>query len=107
MEYTQGDAIQANMEASEIRRFTKILIPGKAYRISGFTCVPTDPWQQTLENKTSLSFTRFTKLDEIPADGFPDHYFNFIAYNRLPTRVVDPQDKSRRDYPVLTGSVIF
>ena len=95
------------MEASEIKQFSMILIPGKAYRISGFTCIPTDNWQQTLENKTSLSFTRFTKLGEIPADGFPDHYFNFIAYNRLPSRVIDPEDKSRREYPILTGNITF
>jgi hypothetical protein len=45
MQSKQGDAIQANMEASEIKRFTKILIPGKAYRISGFTFIPTSNWQ--------------------------------------------------------------
>ncbi|PWA86557.1 nucleic acid-binding, OB-fold protein [Artemisia annua] len=92
----QGDAIQANMEVSEKKQFTTYLIPGRTYRISGFTCAPTSNWQQTLENRTSLSFTRFTKFDAIPPMGFPNHYFRFISYNRLPYRVVDPEDKTRK-----------
>ncbi|PWA76903.1 nucleic acid-binding, OB-fold protein [Artemisia annua] len=101
----QGDAIQANMEVSEKKQFTTYLIPGKTYRISGFTCAPTTNCQQTLENRTSLSFTRFTKFDTIPSTGFPNHYFRFISYNRLPYRVVDPDDKSRKVYPVLTDYI--
>ena len=93
------------MEATEKLRFTSTLIPGRAYRISGFTCVPTDNWQQTLDNKTTLLFTRFTKFDPIPETGFPHHYFNFVAYNQLPYKVVDPSDKSKKEYPVLTGNV--
>lgn len=77
---------------------------GRAFRISGFMCIPTSNWQQTLENRTSLSFTRFSKFDAIPADGFPDHYFNFVSYNRLPYKVVDPKDNTRKEYPVLTGN---
>ena len=103
--YEQGNAIQANTEASETNHFKKILIPGKAYRISRFMCIPTDNWQQTLENRTSLGFTRLTKFDAISADGFPDHYFNFVSYNRLPSRVVDPYDTTRKEYPVLTGNI--
>ncbi|PWA43697.1 nucleic acid-binding, OB-fold protein [Artemisia annua] len=76
----QGDAIQANMEVSEKKQFTTYLIPGRTYRISGFTCAPTSNWQQTLDNITSLSFTRFTK-------------------------VVDPDDKTLKVYPVLTDYI--
>ncbi|PWA56645.1 nucleic acid-binding, OB-fold protein [Artemisia annua] len=101
----QGDAIQANMEVSEKKQFTTYLIPGKTYRISGFTCTPTSNWQQTLENGTSLSFTRFTKFDSIPSVGFPNHYFRFISYNRLPYKVVDPDDKSQKAYPLLTDYI--
>ena len=101
----QGSAIQANTEPTEINYFKKLLIPGKVYRISRFMCIPTHNWQQTLENRTSLAFTRLTKFDPIPSDAFPEHYFNFVAYNRLPTRVVDPNDKTRREYPVLTGNI--
>ncbi|PWA56458.1 replication protein A 70 kDa DNA-binding subunit [Artemisia annua] len=100
-----GDAIQVNMETSEKKQFTTYLIPGKTYQITGFTCVPTINWQQTLENKTSLLFTRFTKFDPIPPFGFPNHYFRFVSYNRLPCKVVDPDDKARKVYPVLTDYI--
>ncbi|PWA59768.1 DNA helicase [Artemisia annua] len=100
-----GDAIQANVEVTEKKQFNTYLIPGRTYRISGFTCVPTNNWQQTLENKTSLLFTRFTKFDSIPPTGFPKHYFHFISYNRLPYRVVDPEDKARKEYPILTDYI--
>ncbi|PWA91073.1 hypothetical protein CTI12_AA092750 [Artemisia annua] len=89
----QGGAIQANMKAEEINYFTNIVIPGKTYRITGFTCTDTDNWQQTLANPTSLSFTRFfTTFDPIEDIGFPDHYFEFVSYNELPSRVVDPKE---------------
>ncbi|PWA75614.1 nucleic acid-binding, OB-fold protein [Artemisia annua] len=71
----QGDAIQANVE------------------------------QQTLENKTPLLVTRFTKFDPIPPTGFPNHYFRFVSYNRLPYKVVDPEDKARKEYPILTDYI--
>ncbi|GJX82942.1 DNA helicase [Tanacetum coccineum] len=58
----------------------------KAYRISGFSCEQTRPWEQTLENSTSLIFGRYIDLQEIPNDGFPEHYFNFASYNELPAR---------------------
>lgn len=92
------------MDASDINYFTNFLIPGKTYRISRFTCIDTENWQQTLENKTSLKFTRFTKFDAIQDVGFPEHYFDFIAYNQLPYRVIDPKDKSKKPHPVLTGN---
>ncbi|PWA37789.1 nucleic acid-binding, OB-fold protein [Artemisia annua] len=101
----QGDAIQANVEVCEKKQFNTYLIPGRTYRISGFTCVPTNNWQQTLENKTSLLITSFTKFDPIPPTGFPNHYFRFISYNRLPYKVVDPEDKTRKEYPVLTDYI--
>ncbi|PWA53276.1 helitron helicase-like domain-containing protein [Artemisia annua] len=77
----QGDAIQGNMDIRDKSFFTKVFIPGRAYRISNFACYPTDNWQQTLENPTSLSFTRFSNFDAISPEGFPAHYFNFVSYN--------------------------
>ncbi|PWA82240.1 replication protein A 70 kDa DNA-binding subunit [Artemisia annua] len=102
----QGDAIQANINAEDINHFTNIVIPGKTYRISGFTCIDRDNWQQTLRNPTSLSFTRFfTTFHPIEDVGFPNHYFNFISYNELPYRVVDPRDKPKKPYPILTDYI--
>ncbi|PWA46059.1 nucleic acid-binding, OB-fold protein [Artemisia annua] len=101
----QGDAIQGSMDIRDKSFFTKVFIPGRAYRISNFACYPTENWQQTLENPTSLSFTRFSNFDAIPPEGFPAHYFNFVSYNRLPSKVVDPNDKGRKDYPVLTDYI--
>lgn len=93
------------MSANDINHFSKILIPGKTYRISGFECIETDNWQQTLANPTSLSFTRFfTSFDDIEDVGFPDHYFDFISYNELPRRAVDPKEKPKKPYPILTGN---
>ncbi|PWA73037.1 hypothetical protein CTI12_AA263350 [Artemisia annua] len=100
-----GDAIQANMDADDIHHFRPILIPGQAFRISDFECTPTDKWQRTLENPTSLSFTRPTRIDAIPAESFPNHYFHFTSYNQLPTKVWDPHDKGIKDYPVLTDYI--
>ncbi|PWA43981.1 nucleic acid-binding, OB-fold protein [Artemisia annua] len=102
----QGDAIQANIDATDIYHFKPMLIPGTAYRISNFLYVPTDNWQQTLHNKTSLLFNRlFTKLQSIPAESFPNHYFSFVSYNQLPNKLWDPRDKGKKPYPVLTDYI--
>ncbi|PWA58989.1 nucleic acid-binding, OB-fold protein [Artemisia annua] len=101
----QGSAIQANMEAPEINHFKGILIPGKTYRVYNFTCVPTESWQQTLTNPVSLSFTTSTGFDTIDDDGFPKHYFDFISYSQLPSRVIDPLDKTKKPQPVLTDYI--
>ncbi|GKA28000.1 hypothetical protein Tco_0714168 [Tanacetum coccineum] len=58
----------------------------KAYRISCFSCEQTGLWEQTLDNPTSLIFGRFIHLEEVPADDFPEHYFNFASYNELAAR---------------------
>ena len=92
------------MHADDIYHFKPILIIGKAVRVSDFQCIPTDKWQRTLENPTSLSFNRLTRIDEIPADCFPKHYFHFTSYNQLPTKVWDRRDKGIKDYPILTGT---
>ena len=92
------------MNAEDINHFKKIVIPGKTYRISGFTCIETERWQRTLANPTSLSFSRFfTAFDDIEDVGFLDHYFDFASYNQLPERVIDPREKPKKSYPILTG----
>ncbi|PWA93934.1 nucleic acid-binding, OB-fold protein [Artemisia annua] len=65
----KGDAIQGYTDISDKKHFSSILIPGKTYRISKFGCVPTDNWQQTLENPTSLLFSKLTKFESIPSHG--------------------------------------
>ena len=92
------------MDADDIHHFKPILIPGQAFQISDFQCTPTEKWQRTLENPTSLSFNKSTKIDTIPAESFPKHYFHFTSYNQLPTKLWDPRDKGKKDYPVLTGT---
>ncbi|PWA94580.1 hypothetical protein CTI12_AA059010 [Artemisia annua] len=91
------------MDADDIHHFKPILIPGQAIRVYDFECTPTEKWQRTLENPTSLSFKRLTKIDAIPAESFLNHYFHFTSYNQLPTKVWDPRDKGIKDYPILTG----
>lgn len=92
------------MLANDVNYFKTFLFPGKTYRISRFTCIDTENWQQTLENKTSLKFTRFTKFDTIEDIGFPEHYFDFVAYNQLAYRAIDPKDRSKKIQPVLSGN---
>ncbi|PWA79901.1 nucleic acid-binding, OB-fold protein [Artemisia annua] len=71
----------------------------------GFRAILLDK-QQTLANPTSLSFSRFfTSFDDIEDVGFPDHYFDFASYNKLPDRVVDPKEKPKKLYPVLTDYI--
>ena len=92
------------MDADDIHHFKPTLILGQAFQISDFRCTPTEKWQRTLENPTSLSFNKSTKIDTIPAESFPKHYFHFTSYNQLPTKLWDPRDKGKKDYPVLTGT---
>ncbi|GJT02293.1 DNA helicase [Tanacetum coccineum] len=83
----QGTPIQANMDAQDTNYFDHLLQLHSAYRITGFSCEQTGPWERTLENPTSLTFGKFITLQEIPNDNFPEHYFNFISYNELPTKL--------------------
>nr|GEV91677.1 DNA helicase [Tanacetum cinerariifolium] len=97
--------IQSNMNIKDIDYFNRILQIGSAYRISNFICEPTSSYQQTLENKTSLHFGRFTKFDNIPATTFPYHYFEFTSYNRLESKIPKPDNNNKMQYPVLTDYI--
>ncbi|GKD98510.1 nucleic acid-binding, OB-fold protein [Tanacetum coccineum] len=83
----QGTAIQANMDAKDIKYFDQLLELGSAYRITGFSCEHTSIWERTLENPISLAFGKFISVQEIPNANFPEHYFNFASYNELPARL--------------------
>ncbi|GKC54693.1 hypothetical protein Tco_1077438 [Tanacetum coccineum] len=78
-----GPPIQANTDVQDAEYFNQLLRINRAYRISGFSCEHTGPWERTLQNCTSFIFGRFTNLQEISNVGFPEHYFNFAAYNEL------------------------
>ncbi|GKC70236.1 DNA helicase [Tanacetum coccineum] len=92
-----GTPIQANMDIKDASYFDQLLQLHKAYRISSFSCEQTGLWERTLENPTSLIFGRFIDLEEIPADAFPEHDFNFASYNELATRA-DVRNAILTDY---------
>ncbi|GJZ46103.1 DNA helicase [Tanacetum coccineum] len=82
-----GTPIQANMDAKDTEYFDQLLELHAAYRIAGFNCEHTLPWERTLDNPTSLTFGKFISLQEIPNNDFPEHYFNFSSYNELPAKL--------------------
>ncbi|GJR06562.1 DNA helicase [Tanacetum coccineum] len=63
---------------------------------TSFSCEPTDNWEQTLPTEITLIFGRFLQAEEIAATDFPEHYFNFVAYNEL-------SDQLATRNPILTG----
>ncbi|PWA80597.1 replication protein A 70 kDa DNA-binding subunit [Artemisia annua] len=106
----EGNAIQGNTEAFETNYFKKILIPGKAYRISCFMCAPTDNWQQTLENQTSLGFTKLTKFDAIPADGSQIITSTLFLTTVCQLELLTPMTKPAKNIqysPVILATVLF
>ncbi|GKC91185.1 DNA helicase [Tanacetum coccineum] len=82
----EGNAIQANMDLKDTEYFKELLQLNNAYRISWFGCTDTKKWQQTLDNKTTLNFGRYTSIEPIANDPFLEHYFNFIAYNEVQSK---------------------
>ncbi|KAJ9567823.1 hypothetical protein OSB04_003789 [Centaurea solstitialis] len=102
----EGNAIQANMNLKDINYFNPKLQIGTAYRISNFICEPTSNYQQTLENKISLRFGKYTSFDTIPAAAatFPDHYFQFTSYSQLESKLPKADENNKMHYPTLTGN---
>nr|GEW63566.1 reverse transcriptase domain-containing protein [Tanacetum cinerariifolium] len=78
---------------------------GFAYRFSMFSCEPTNPWQQTLENKTSLTFGRFITIDTISTHAFPSYFFHFVSYNQLESKLPKPDETSKIRYPILNDYI--
>nr|GEX23812.1 nucleic acid-binding, OB-fold protein [Tanacetum cinerariifolium] len=101
----EGNAIQANMSRNDIDYFNQKLELGSAYRISSFICEPTKPYQQTLENRTSLCFGKYASFTNIPATSFLYHYFQFTSYNQLESKIPRPDENSKMQYPVLTDYI--
>ncbi|GKA67510.1 DNA helicase [Tanacetum coccineum] len=83
----QGTPVQANMGLRDAEYFDQPFELRKAYRFTGFSCEPTDNWEQTLPTEITLIFGRFLQAKEIAATDFPEHYFNFVAYNELSDRL--------------------
>ncbi|GKC51485.1 hypothetical protein Tco_1074230 [Tanacetum coccineum] len=54
---------------------------------TSFSCEPTNNWERTLPTEVTLIFGRFLQAEEIAATDFPEHYFNFVAYNKLSDRL--------------------
>nr|GEU49522.1 helitron helicase-like domain-containing protein [Tanacetum cinerariifolium] len=82
----QGTAIQANINVRDTDHFNQILELNNAYRISRFVCTETKKWQQTVDNRTTLLFGKYTNFQPTPNDLFPEHYFRFAAYNEIEDR---------------------
>ena len=83
----QGGAIQANINIREKNRFDATLQINKTYKITGFGFQPAKTWMQTLQHSLSLVFGNQTDIQPIPDVGFPAHYFRFIQYKDLYSKV--------------------
>nr|GEV11234.1 hypothetical protein [Tanacetum cinerariifolium] len=79
----EGNTIQVNMDFKDIQYFDQL---NNAYRISRFTCTETKKWQRTLDNKTTLIFGKYTSIDPIPDDPFPEYYFKSVAYKEVQSK---------------------
>ncbi|GJZ46665.1 DNA helicase [Tanacetum coccineum] len=93
----QGTPIQANMDVVDTEYFNELLQLRATYRISGFGCEKTPSWERTLRNNTSLIFGKYVQAHNIPNDNFPQHYFDFAAYNELEDRA-NVRDAVLTDY---------
>ncbi|GJZ06172.1 DNA helicase [Tanacetum coccineum] len=107
----RGNAIQANMSLKDTKYFDQLLQLNNAYMILRFSCIESKKWQQTVDNKTTLNFGRYTSIEPIPNDSFPEHYFKFKAYNEVQSKA-DVKDATLTDYigcihqisdPIITG----
>jgi hypothetical protein len=103
IKHQQGNAIQGNMDIRDFDYFNPKIKIGSVYRISEFMCQPTNPYQQTLDNKTSLRFGKVTKFDLTTVTDIPHHYFRFVSYNQLHTRIAKEDATGKMQYPILTG----
>ncbi|GJY61331.1 DNA helicase [Tanacetum coccineum] len=64
----------------------------------------TTSYQQTLENAVSLRFGQITNFEVLPQkeSEFPEHHFEFTAYNQLQSRLPYPDENNKIIYPRLT-----
>ncbi|XP_071725669.1 uncharacterized protein [Rutidosis leptorrhynchoides] len=75
MRYTDKDFLDNLMHLNQI------------YMIANFSCNATARWEKVLPGPTTLSFDRNTTFEHLPQADFPEHYFQFVAYNQLRTRI--------------------
>nr|GEV30128.1 DNA helicase [Tanacetum cinerariifolium] len=100
----KNNAVQANIDLKNIDYFNPLLKPNTAYRISNFFCEATTSYQQTLENAISLRFGKIANFVVLPQreSEFPEHHFEFTAYNQLQSRLPYPDENNKIIYPILT-----
>ncbi|XP_071712917.1 replication factor A protein 1-like [Rutidosis leptorrhynchoides] len=101
-----------NMRYSDKAYFDELMHLNKMYVITNFSVHVTTRWEKILPGPTTLSFNRNTVFEDLPFADYPDHYFQFVAYNQLLTRV--PNTTVLADYigcidrledPVVIGDV--
>ncbi|GJV35112.1 hypothetical protein Tco_1407589 [Tanacetum coccineum] len=66
-----------------------------------FGCTDTKKWRRTLDYKTTLNFGRYTRIEPIANDSFPEHYFNFVAYNEVQSKA-DVKDATLTEQSLMT-----
>ncbi|XP_071719881.1 uncharacterized protein [Rutidosis leptorrhynchoides] len=101
-----------NMQYSDKEYFDELMHLNKVYVITNFLTHATTRWEKILPGPTTLSFDRNTNFEDLPFADYPDHYFQFVAYNQLRTRV--PSTTVLADYigcidrledPVVIGDI--
>ncbi|GJS85388.1 DNA helicase [Tanacetum coccineum] len=100
----ENNAIHANIDINNINYFNPLLKLNAVYKCSHFICEKTKPYHQTLENPISLKFGKITTFKVLTGKEFefPEHNFEFIAYNQLASRVPYQDENSKTIYPILT-----
>ncbi|GKC77222.1 DNA helicase [Tanacetum coccineum] len=100
----KNNAILANMDVNNTNYFNPLLQLQMVYGITNFICENTKSYLQTLENKISLKFEKITSFHALPKkqSEFPEHHFEFVAYNQLSSRVPYRDKNSKIVYPMLT-----
>ncbi|PWA48637.1 nucleic acid-binding, OB-fold protein [Artemisia annua] len=81
--------------------FSCILLDKKinnVYKIQGFGFERTDSWGKTLDNDFTLTFGKYTQIDQLTDTDYPYHYFNFAAFNELNARL-------EKKNPILTDYI--
>ncbi|PWA48229.1 Replication protein A 70 kDa DNA-binding subunit B [Artemisia annua] len=94
----KGSAVQANADLKEKDRFDRDLQINNVYKIQGFGFERTDSWGKTLDNDFTLTFGKYTQIDQLTDTDYPYHYFNFAAFNELNARL-------EKKNPILTGQI--
>ena len=95
------------MNVKDFDFFNPKINVGSVYKISEFMCEPTNPYQQTIDNKISLRFGKIIKFEPASTTSIPYHYFRFVSYNQLESRVPKQDESGKMQYPILTCHVLI